>query len=494
MNISIRLFLCQFMLIFACDALAKEHKNFDHNEEVQKLEDESSENKIENQLKSSMNESTEDWRNRIIPKFHPSNRPEFRKLRTLRSSNRKRKFHEYNWDVGKIILGASIGVGILTGTYLLSNIFMKDRLTFEFTDGKGFNYNIQGLEYEQGFEPDSKFKHTFKPGLPNLGNTCFANSATVLLFELNDFPNFIGNPLARGALINFPYETTDQWNLRKTFKKSTLNLHNKRQNLLGTEKSSGLVQNELNLFFDSLTATSKNLDGTERIGGFDGARLRREQGDSRDFAAKVLEYLEYPYPKFREIVNFVDGDRKIIRHDEHIINLNVDADKLNFDGEIAPSFSSVLNIKTMVNPMTGDNQIINNNGIKLDSHVESGLVASEANLIFRLDRVRSEQNANGEWFRTKFTAPINVDHRIEVPYYRHNGDRLGNIAYNLKAVSIHQGRSHKSGHYYTYVYDNKFQGWMVYNDSQVIEVSAYHALADIRNNGYLYLYELTSNE
>ncbi|MCE5294049.1 MAG: hypothetical protein LLF94_05490 [Chlamydiales bacterium] len=64
--------------------------------------------------------------------------------------------------------------------------------------------------------------------------------------------------------------------------------------------------------------------------------------------------------------------------------------------------------------------------------------------------------------------------------------------YRLTAVTVHQGSTIKSGHFYTYA--TKPDGnWVEYNDSRVSEKTNKDAIDDISHNAYIYYYEYVKN-
>ncbi|MFK7825053.1 MAG: hypothetical protein AB8G05_12935 [Oligoflexales bacterium] len=165
MKISFKLFLCQFMLILACHTLASDLKKLDKKEDnpIQTLQNsntepsDKSENKELNQSKFAKNEVDKNISIKKRPKLDTFNSLKVRRLKTLRNSTRKPQVNKHNWKTDKIILGASVGAGVLlAGYWLLTNFLTNDRPY------------ILDSSNEQ---PDRRIFYLYTTGIGSWGNT-----------------------------------------------------------------------------------------------------------------------------------------------------------------------------------------------------------------------------------------------------------------------------------------------------------------------------------
>ncbi|MFK7827853.1 MAG: ubiquitin carboxyl-terminal hydrolase family protein [Oligoflexales bacterium] len=351
--------------------------------------------------------------------------------------------------------------------------------------------NNQKQHTEIFSDTSSDLDFPLKPGMPNLGNTCFANSATTFLFENPDFHKHLDGDLRIGQLLTLPRENYKQFSTRKEFQKHALNLFEKRVTNnsydLSVKPSAEDIRNELGRYFDSLETASKEIDGTEKIGGYDGAKLREQQGDSFDFASKVLEYLEYAPPGFAQIIQFVDGSLKVLPQYNPITSLNLD--KISSDPNKKFTFRDVFDQNTQSIAMTGNNRIAKDDGTKMDSQMFYGFVSYSPTLMFRLERFKWDLGSDGNVTQVKIESELGLDYEIEVKQINpDDGKSIIESSYHLKAVSVHSGSSPKSGHYYTYVYEKDAKQWVLYDDISVQLVEEEVVAKDIAKNGYLFLY------
>jgi len=88
----------------------------------------------------------------------------------------------------------------------------------------------------------------------------------------------------------------------------------------------------------------------------------------------------------------------------------------------------------------------------------------------------------------KNTTPVDPSLEIEVAI---DGSEE-KVQYSLSSVIVHKGGSKDTGHYYTYrpvPLDDGSIRWILYNDSVVKDSNEALALKDIRQNGYVFMYD-----
>ena len=269
------------------------------------------------------------------------------------------------------------------------------------------------------FTPVILFHENHKPGFRNLGNTCFANASTALLFESDIFQSAMEKNLKKGGTITLPGEDEVQLADRIQFQTSAKSLFDSREEKDASGKkfkNAWSLSSDLSKYFDALEKASESLDGTPNIGGIDGARLRRNQGDAFDFASKVMEYLEYPAPGWVKFVDFEDGSQKSIPHEgSGIVSLNLKI--VRDDLKHGLSFTTVLGENTRTETMAGENQLENEKGQKMDSLMRYGFQNLPSSVIFRLERF--DWNFSGrEPEREKITLPVAMVEKLSLKSFK----------------------------------------------------------------------------
>jgi hypothetical protein len=323
-------------------------------------------------------------------------------------------------------------------------------------------------------------------GFTNLGNTCFANSTLVLLFASDQIKQILND-----KLIAIAGQAQNQIDAREAFKKSLKNLYDARDNKKPDLKP------ELNACFDAFEKARLAVLGSGLVGGLlGGAKLRKDQGDSRDFLNDILVLLGYgndPNVAFKYAVFRGAPLIKILPSEEPSIGFTMAGLDASKTYEIKNLYDTWVKPQAMIN---GDqlyrvdpNPALGIPGLKADSDVYHVIKNPPLGSIFfvalrylpgtppaRLSTVVKPSLSLTIISKNRDVADLNKE-------FKHN--------YDFTAMAVQSGDLN-CGHYYSYVYDKPNQRFIKFNDASVSIVTEAEMMADA-SNGYLYLYQKSIN-
>lgn len=340
------------------------------------------------------------------------------------------------------------------------------------------NNNVHRHETEDDHPYEDKGKPFAPPppadavaGLPNLGNTCFANASINLMLSSKEIIDILSSPLAK-----IKDEPDAEYVLREKLRTTLKALHEARKD------NTKDVTDEVNAYFDAFEKARKQINGNELVGGED--KLRKDQGDARDFIEDNLTLLNYaPMRKddvaFQKIVFKDDKKTKTIELPEKVIGFRVEG--LKEDEQY--SLKDLLAIWLEPEFMTGENQF---------KRGKKDFVDIDRSHLFREPAHQSLFLAALRFITSppkKLSTSITHSDVIAVKSYKTTDLKTAyDHNYNIKAVVIHLGAL-GGGHYYAYVKNSEKNRWEKYNDSEVKVVDEDTVRKDAKDS-YIFLYEL----
>jgi ubiquitin C-terminal hydrolase len=309
------------------------------------------------------------------------------------------------------------------------------------------------------------------PGLTNLGGSCFANASINVMLSSSEIQKILLTTLTK-----LPGQSQAQYDARIGLQTSLKNLYQARKQL----KSD--VTTELNAYFDAFEAARLSINGSELVGGKD--KLRKDQGDARDFIEDNLDMLGYghnPQVAFIYHVFTADNEIRVMPLPEPIIGLTIAGlPNTQYGIEDLYKFWGAAELRA------GPDQVVNKANVLADSnrfHVIND--PPKSSLFFAVYRFFFDQTDKTS---KRLSTRVRPDMALTIKSSSKANPALGfSHQYILKAIAVHHGAL-GGGHYYAYVYNYIEKRWEKYNDSQVSVVPEAAVLKDA-DSGYIYLYE-----
>lgn len=321
--------------------------------------------------------------------------------------------------------------------------------------------------------------HQLSAGFKNLRNTCFANAATTLLFEIPDISDRIS-----GELTQRIGEPENEFESRKKLRRSTNALFEKRQD---PKNDTSSLTSLVDKYFDRIGEINALTSPTNspNVGGSDGALLRRDQGDSADFINELMGYLDFPVSGWMQKMTFDNGLTQTSDVNGKIVNLSL-ASTLSTP-EQDRSMQDILDIATSKEDYVGENMRMAPDGILRPGQALRAFDSQPKWAIFNLTRFTYNADSNSS---SKVFSIVNPSKKLVIPYFADlfQQEPDASMELELKAITVHSGSTLSGGHYYAYVHNKNLNKWVKFNDSSVSFVSEETVMKDSKKNGYQFLY------
>lgn len=311
------------------------------------------------------------------------------------------------------------------------------------------------------------------PGLPNLGATCFANASINAMLAAQEFIDILSKPLKKRA-------GDAHHDVRVSMHAALKTLYDARK------KNKKDLTSEVNAYFDTFETARKAIKGNKKISNKD--KLRKDQGDARDFVEDnllILKYVENDPVVFA--YNIFTADNSIKVYDDPNNRELVIGFPISGLAKKEYTFDDVLKEWLKPEAMLAPNQAVNNAGVLADSNrylvlhepAKPSLFLSV--LRFAIDPLTGSSTKITT--RVTPTTPLDVKTKTMT-----NVNKTHDHTYDLRAIVVHHG-SLNGGHYYAYILNADKKRWEKYNDSEVSIVKYADVLKDA-DSGYIYVYDL----
>ena len=332
---------------------------------------------------------------------------------------------------------------------------------------------------EKVLTKEEREAHQLSAGFKNLRNTCFANAATTLLFEIPGISDLISDELTQRI-----GEPENEFESRKKLRRATNALFETRRD---PKNDTSSFTSLVNTYFDQIGEINALTSSTNspNVGGADGALLRRDQGDSADFINELMAYLDFPISGWFQKMTFDDGSTQISDSNGKIVNLSL-ASTLNTQDQ-ARSMQDILNIATSREDYVDENMRRAPDGTLRPGQALRAFDSQPKWTIFNLTRFTYNTETNTS---SKVFSIVNPTKKLTIPYFTDLSlqEPDATMELELKAITVHSGSTLNGGHYYAYVYNKNLNKWIKYNDSSVSLVKEEIVMTDSKKNGYQFLY------
>jgi uncharacterized UBP type Zn finger protein len=236
------------------------------------------------------------------------------------------------------------------------------------------------------------------------------------------------------------------------------------------------AQHEIQRILPQLTNKAYKFKKKGRKGSY-------SQEDAEEFITILMEQLKITKPI--KVENYIhdDGATKpelSTSTEDSMIKIPLQQAKgLPAAKSIQQALEQKVLVKERMTGESGHNKIIDGETKKVDATKYLQFSKLPTQLIVELQRF-GFSTTTGRRFKIKRKITPNMS--LNIP------TKTGHDVFSPKAVIVHQGNTPNSGHYYTYKKDSD-GNWVEYNDRSVSIPNQRQAARDIKENGYLFLYE-----